>query len=60
MLLYLDDIIVISPNSDTYLLQLEEVFQQLKRNGLKLELFKCEQLQSHMCYLGMFLVLNSY
>ena len=52
LLLYLDDIIVISPDFETHLHRLEEVFQRLQSAGLKLKPSKCELLKSSVHYLG--------
>ena len=52
LLLYLDDIIVIAPDFNTHLQQLEEVLQRLQQAGLKLKPSKCELLQSEVRYLG--------
>ena len=52
LLLYLDDIILISPDFETHLHRLEEVFQRLQSAGLKLKPSKCELLKSSVHYLG--------
>ena len=52
LLLYLEDVIVISPDFDSYLQRLEEVFRQLQDTGLKLKPTKCELLQDEVHYLG--------
>ena len=44
LLLYLEDIIVIGPDSDTHLKQLKEVLRQFQQARLKLKLFKCKLL----------------
>ena len=46
LLLYLDDIIVIAPDFETHLTQLEEVLNWLQKAGLK-----CELLQPEVRYL---------
>ena len=51
-LLYLDDVIVISPDFPSHLLRLEEVLQRLQKAGLKLKPQKCELLQEEVRYLG--------
>ena len=52
MLLYLEDIIVIGPDSDTHLKQLKEVLRQFQQARLKLKLFKCKLLLPEVRYLG--------
>ena len=52
LLLYLDDVIVISPDFDSHLQRLEEVFSRLQDAGLKLKPTKCELLQDEVHYLG--------
>ena len=51
-LLYLDDVIVISPDFASHLHRLEEVLQRLQGAGLKLKPQKCELLQKQVRYLG--------
>ena len=51
-LLYLDDVIVISPDFKSHLVRLEEVLQRLQKAGLKLKPKKCELLQEEVKYLG--------
>ena len=51
-LLYLDDVIVISPDFTSHLHRLEEVLQRLQSAGLKLKPQKCELLQTKVRYLG--------
>ena len=51
-LLYLDDVIVISPDFASHLDRLEEVLQRLHGAGLKLKPQKCELLQTKVRYLG--------
>ena len=51
-LLYLDDVIVISPDFQSHLQRLEEVLQRLHQAGLKLKPQKCELLQERVRYLG--------
>jgi len=45
LLIYLDDVIIISPNFDTYISRLREVLDQLQAAGLKLKPSKCALLQ---------------
>ena len=52
VLLYLDDVIVISPDFTSHLQRLEEVLQRLQSAGLKLKPQKCELLQTEVRYLG--------
>ena len=44
--------IVISPDFDSHLQRLEEVFRRLLDAGLKLKPTKCEHLQDEVHYLG--------
>jgi len=41
LLIYLDDVIVISPDFTTHISRLQEVFNRLRGAGLKLKLSKC-------------------
>jgi transposase InsO family protein len=52
LLLYLDDIIVISPDFATHISRLEEVLARLRKAGLKLKPSKCELFQDKVNYLG--------
>ena len=52
LLLYLDDIIVISPDFDSHLERLEEVLKRLRRANLKLKPSKCELFRDEVRYLG--------
>ena len=52
LLLYLDDIIVISPDFQSHLERLEEVLKRLRGAKLKLKPSKCELFQSEVRYLG--------
>jgi len=52
LLVYLDDVIVISPDFPTHVDRLREVFERLRGAGLKLKLSKCALLQSEVKYLG--------
>lgn len=52
VLVYLDDIIVYSPDFPTHLDHLEQVFQRLHKHGLKLRADKCNFLQPQVNFLG--------
>ena len=52
LLLYLDDVIVVSPDFASHLKRLEDVFERLQDAGLKLKPTKCELLQDEVHYLG--------
>jgi len=52
LLIYLNDVIVISPDFDTHVSRLKEVFNRLPAAGLKLKPFKCVLLQREVKYLG--------
>jgi len=52
LLIYLDDVIVISPDFDTHVSQLREVFDRLRAVGLKLKSSKCALLQRKVKYLS--------
>ena len=52
LLLYLDDIIVIAPDFPTHVARLGEVFQRLRKAGLKLKPSKCELFRQEVRYLG--------
>ena len=51
LLLYLDDVIVISPDFESHLQRLQDVFDRLQDAGLKLKPSKCELLQDEAHYL---------
>jgi len=51
-LIYLDDVIVISPDFPTHVSRLREVFDRLRAAGLKLKPSKCALLQPEVTYLG--------
>ena len=51
-LVYLDDIIVVGKSFDDHLMNLEEVFQRLRKSGLKLSPKKCHLFQKEVQYLG--------
>jgi len=48
LLIYLDDVIVISPDFNTNVSRLRKVFDRLQAAGLKLKLFKCALLQQEV------------
>lgn len=50
--LYLDDIVVITPDFQTHMSRMEEDVQRLQQAGLKLKPAKCELLQKEVAYLG--------
>jgi len=52
LLIYLDDVIVISPDFLTHVSHLREVFDRLRAAGLKLQPSKCALLQPEVTYLG--------
>jgi len=52
LLIYLDDVIVISPDFKTHVSRLREVFERLRGAGLKLKPSKCALLQPEVKYLG--------
>ena len=49
---YLDDIIIFSPDLDSHLAHIEQVFKRLADNNLKMKASKCSFLQSQLNYLG--------
>lgn len=52
LLIYLDDVIVYSPDFKSHLNHLEAVFQRLSDHGLKLQPGKCRLFQQGVKYLG--------
>ena len=52
LLLYLDDIIVISHDFDSHVERLEEVLKRLRAANLKLKPSKCELFRDEVKYLG--------
>lgn len=52
LLIYLDDVVVFSPDFDSHLSHLEQVFQRLHEHGLKLQPRKCKLFQQQVFYLG--------
>ncbi|KAG1940729.1 interleukin-1 receptor accessory protein-like 1-A [Pimephales promelas] len=51
-LVYLDDVIVFSPDFASHLLHLERVFQAMEKYGLKLRPDKCQLFRSEVQFLG--------
>ena len=51
-LVYLDDIIIFSPDVDTHFEHLSQVFAKLENAGLKLKQSKCKFFQKEVHYLG--------
>ena len=49
---YLDDIIIFSKTKEEHLQHLEEIFEWLRKAGLKLKLQKCSFFKKHIQYLG--------
>ena len=49
---YLDDIIIFSKTEEEHLQHLEEIFECLRKAGLKLKLQKCSFFKKHIQYLG--------
>lgn len=52
LLIYLDDVIVYSPDFNSFLRHLEHVFQRLQEHGLKLQPAKCRLFRREVRYLG--------
>lgn len=52
LLIYLDDVVIFSPDFNSHLQHLEEVFQRLHQHGLKLQPTKCHLFQRQVTYLG--------
>lgn len=52
LLVYLDDIIVLSSNFDEHIERLEEVFKRLSEAGLKMKPSKCQLFKSEVLFLG--------
>ena len=49
---YLDDILVFSPNMDTHLKHVRQLFDRMREADLKLKASKCNFLKAHVQYLG--------
>lgn len=52
LVIYLDDVIIYSPDFDTHLSHLDSVLDKLSRHGLKLKPNKCRFLKQEVPYLG--------
>jgi hypothetical protein len=52
LLIYIDDLIILSPSISSHLEHLEEVFSRLKEAGLKLKPSKCNLLKTEVAFLG--------
>ena len=52
---YLDDILIYSPDPQTHLDHLRQVFQRFREADLKLKASKCNFLKAHVQYLGHFI-----
>ena len=52
LLVYIDDLIIISANLEEHLTQLAEVLDRLRQYGLKLKPKKCDLLQREVVFLG--------
>lgn len=52
LLIYLDDVVVFSPDFDSHLHHLEQVFRKLHEHGLKLQPRKCKLFREQVTYLG--------
>ena len=52
LLVYLDDIIVMSSNFDEHIERLEEVFKRLSKAGLKMKPSKCKLIRKEVLFLG--------
>ena len=52
LLVYIDDLIIVSSNLDEHLTCLAEVLQRLRQYGLKLKPRKCNLLQKEVVFLG--------
>lgn len=50
--IYVDDIVVYSPDAETHLNHLEMIFARLKETGFKVKLSKCQLFRTHINYLG--------
>ena len=58
LLIYLDDIIIYSPDIESHLSDLSEVLDLLQKAGLKLKPAKCHLLQSEVLFLGHIVSVN--
>ncbi len=51
-LVYLDDVIVYSPDFESHLQHLEQVFRAMEKYGLKLQPDKCQLFRKEVTFLG--------
>jgi hypothetical protein len=52
VIVYMDDIIIFAPTKEQHDQTLEEVFERVKKHGLRLKRKKCEFLKDEIAYLG--------
>ena len=52
MIIYLDDICIASTTFDNHILEMEKVFQRLRKHQVILKLKKCSFLKTQFTYLG--------
>ena len=52
ILIYIDDIVIFSPNFDTHMKDIRQVFERLRAPGLKLKAKKCFFCFEKIYYLG--------
>ena len=52
MIVYIDDLMIFSPDFDTHMKSLQEVFDRLRNAGLKLHPKKCKFAQAEIIFLG--------
>lgn len=52
LLIYLDDVVVYSPDFDSHVKHLKQVFEKLSTHGLKLQPHMCNLIQRKVKYLG--------
>jgi len=51
-MVYIDDIIIFSPNFETHLSRIQQVFERIRQAGLKQKASKCSLLQRKVAFLG--------
>jgi hypothetical protein len=49
---HIDDILVFSPDEETHLKHLADIFERIDKVGLRLKITKCQFLMSEMAFLG--------